>query len=229
MVFSLGMRDEAKNKLMKQHPNTKIQPKDVVSECARMWNTLTSAQKQPYRDSYAKSLELYRAQNTRKKTGGVTPKFNAYGELPNTPEGFSGAVNGFLLLSVKDPQTGKHILKKFADFNDAVVEAMRLGDACGGITRTSKGYSLRAGNVVKTNWKQKDCEELRSIEYSWVKTSTEPTLSTELETEDEEFHDALPDNETIIKNEVIQISTSMESLIEKMEALQTQIKMLIKY
>ena len=67
---------------------------------------------------------------------------------------------------MKDPETGKNILKKFADFNEAVVEAIRLGDACGGITRTTKGYSLRSGTTLKTNWGD---DTVAKIEISWVK------------------------------------------------------------
>ena len=177
-------------------------------------------------DLYTKQFTLEQTRNkptlTTKMTAQVT---NTQDGLPTTPEGFSGAYTGYLKGSVKDPETGKNILRKFADFNEAVVEAIRYGDACGGITRTSKGYSLRAGTEVKTN-----SNAAEGIEICWVKgdgsdidasvvTSMIETVTTPPEEEDdEEFQDALSDKVTMIKEEVAQIASNMETLISQIKA-----------
>jgi hypothetical protein len=50
----------------------------------------------------------------------------------------------------------------FKSFDEAVAKADELGDACGGITRTSRGFSLRRGNSIKGVDFTKD-------EISWMK------------------------------------------------------------
>ena len=229
MMFSLSKRQETKQRLMEEKPNTKIFQKDVVSECAKMWKALSADDKKPYYEEYEEKMALYKRQNTGHRTTtakNTKPKFSVQGELPTTPEGFSDPINGYLPRCVKHAETGKTIQKKFADFNEAVQEAIRLGDACGGITRTSNGYSLRIGKFVKTDWKP-GYEHLREIEYSWIKIDSEPTTPPPpAEEDDEEFQDALPDNITMIKNEVAQIASNMDSLISQMEALQEKLKIL---
>ena len=196
---------------------------EVAKKAGELWGTLSSEDKQPFVDAnaeaktdYEKAMEEYyteypdkKVEKASKKAGGgkkTTTKakkvaFSTEDGLPTTPEGFSGAYTGYLKGSVKNPETGKNFLKKFADFNDATVEAMRLGDACGGITRTSKGYSLRAGNSVKENSNAGD-----GVEISWVKGDGSgieaevvsvdgPTSETASSTTTEEDFDAPTDDE----------------------------------
>jgi hypothetical protein len=161
---------------------------DIAKVCGERWKAMPDAEKQPFVDAnaeakvtYEKAMEEYYEQYPDKKVEKATKKagggkkhaakakkaaFSTEDGLPTTPEGFSGAYTGYLSGSVKDPETSKNILKKFADFNEAVVEALRLGDACGGITRTTKGYSLRSGTALKTNWGD---DTVAKIEISWVK------------------------------------------------------------
>jgi hypothetical protein len=186
MLFTDSIREEVKAALIQEAPDGKIRVSDIAKVCGERWKTLTEGDKQPFVDAnteakvtYDKAMEDYYEQYPDKKVEKATKKagggkkratkakkaaFSTEDGLPTTPEGFSGAYTGYLKGSVKDPETGKNILKKFADFNEAVVEAIRLGDACGGITRTTKGYSLRSGKDVKTNSSAGE-----GIEISWVK------------------------------------------------------------
>jgi hypothetical protein len=54
----------------------------------------------------------------------------------------------------------------FKSFDEAVAKADELGDACGGITRTSCGFSLRRGKTIKGVDFTKD-------EISWMKPQQE--------------------------------------------------------
>ena len=187
MLFTDSIREEVTAELVQEAPDGKIRVSDVAKVCGERWKAMPETEKQPFVEAnaeakvaYEKAMEEYyeqypdkKVEKATKKTGGGGKKrvakekkatFSTEDGLPTTPEGFSGAYTGYLKGSVKDPVTGKNILKKFADFNDAVVEALRLGDACGGITRTSKGYSLRSGKDVKTNSSAGE-----GVEISWVK------------------------------------------------------------
>ena len=186
MLFTDSVREEVKAQLVTASADGKVRVSEVSKVCGERWKAMTAEDKQPFVDAnteaktdYEKAMEEYyteypdkKVEKATKKAGGgkkTTTKakktaFSTEDGLPTTPEGFSGAYTGYLKGSVKNPETGKNFLKKFVDFNDATVEAMRLGDACGGITRTSKGYSLRAGTSVKENSNAGD-----GVEISWVK------------------------------------------------------------
>ena len=190
MLFSESVREEVKADLISKADDGKIRVADVSKACGERWKAMTDEEKQPFVDAntqakadYEKAMEAYYEQYPDKKEEKTTKKsgaskktkaekktkttFSTEDGLPTTPEGFSGAYTGYLKGSVKDPETGKNIQKKFKDFNEAVAEAIRLGDLCGGITRTGKGYSLRAGTEVKTNNTASDSAV--KAEISWVK------------------------------------------------------------
>ena len=190
MLFSESVREEVKADLISKADDGKIRVADVSKACGERWKAMTDEEKQPFVDAntqakadYEKAMEAYyeeypdkKEEKTTKKSGAskktkaekkTKTTFSTEDGLPTTPEGFSGAYTGYLKGSVKDPETGKNIQKKFKDFNEAVAEAIRLGDLCGGITRTGKGYSLRAGTEVKTNNTASDSAV--KAEISWVK------------------------------------------------------------
>jgi hypothetical protein len=191
-LFVNSVRDEVKAELVAKSVDGKIKAADVSKVCGERWKALTAEDKKPFEEAnaeakvvYEKAMETYYEQFPDKKAGGGakrTPKakkaaFSAEDGLPTTPEGFSGAYTGYLKGLVKDPETNKYIQKKFADFNDAVAEAIRLGDACGGITRTGKGYDIRSGKEVKTNSNAGE-----GVEISWVKCHG---IAREAESDDE--------------------------------------------
>jgi hypothetical protein len=87
-------------------------------------------------------------------------KFDAT-QVPETPEGWTDGP-GYIALTPIDPETGKGKKMTFKSFDEAVAKADELGDACGGITRTSCGFSLRRGKTIKGVDFTKD-------EISWMK------------------------------------------------------------
>jgi hypothetical protein len=87
-------------------------------------------------------------------------KFDAT-QVPETPEGWTHKV-GYIALTPIDPETGKGKAINFKSFDEAVAKAIELGDACGGITRTNRGFSLRRGQALAGVDFTKD-------EISWIK------------------------------------------------------------
>ena len=183
MLFSDTIREEVRAELIAASSDGKIRVADVSKKCGERWKDVSEDDKQPFIEehktatvAYKKALEKYYTENPEKKVEKTTTKkttgekkekkkatFSTEDGLPTTPEGWSGAFSGYVLGSVKDPETGKNILKKFADFNEAVAEATRLGDACGGITRTTRGYALRKGSTVTPH------KNDNTVEISWIK------------------------------------------------------------
>lgn len=182
MLFSDTVREEVRAELIAASPDGKIRVADVSKKCGERWKDVSEDDKQPFIEehktatvAYKEALEKYYTENPEKKVEKTTTKkttgekkekkatFSTEDGLPTTPEGWSGAFSGYVRGSVKDPETDKNILKKFADFNDAVAEATRLGDACGGITRTTRGYALRKGSTVTPHTND------NTVEISWIK------------------------------------------------------------
>ena len=183
MLFSDTVREEVRAELIAASSDGKIRVADVSKACGARWKTLSEDDKLPFVEehkvasaAYKEAMNAYYLENPDKKTAKETTKktsgakkatkktaFSTEDGLPTTPDGWAGAYSGYVLGSVKDPETGKNILKKFADFNEAIAEAIRLGDACGGITRTSRGYALRKGSTVTPHIND------NTIEISWLK------------------------------------------------------------
>ena len=212
MLFSDTIREEVRAELIAASPDGKIRVADVSKVCGERWKAVSEDDKQPFIEehktatiAYKEALEKYYTENPEKKVEKTTTKkttgekkekkkatFSTEDGLPSTPEGWSGAFSGYVLGSVKDPETGKNILKKFADFNEAIAEATRLGEACGGITRTTRGYALRKGSTVTPH------KNDNTVEISWIKgegegiaveevasTVSEPAPTSEPASEDE--------------------------------------------
>ena len=196
MLYSDTIREEVRAELIAASPDGKIRVADVSKVCGERWKAVSEDDKQPFIEehktatvAYKEALEKYYTENPEKKVEKTTTKkttgekkekkkatFSTEDGLPSTPEGWSGAFSGYVLGSVKDPETGKNILKKFADFNEAVAEATRLGEACGGITRTTRGYALRKGSTVTPHTKG------NTVEISWIKGEGEGVAVEEVAT-----------------------------------------------
>lgn len=123
----------------------------IAQKAGLLWsNELSDDEKEPYK---TKANELRDAYNKAK--GDYTPrtpevKYDV-DEIPNAPDAWSGPFKMTYLSRVaKNPETGK-AFKAFKTFNDAVEAANKLQEGCAGITKTSKGYSLRIGPELRVN------------------------------------------------------------------------------
>jgi len=91
----------------------------------------------------------------------VSDKFDDT-QVPETPEGWTDHSDGYIALTPIDPETGKGKAMNFKSFDEAVAKAEELGEACGGITRTSRGFSLRRGKTIVG-------VDFSKTEISWMK------------------------------------------------------------
>ena len=72
---------------------------------------------------------------------------NNYNEYPNPPDGWNGPHKGQFLTKLVKDSNGIHI-KDISNFEKAIKKADKYDD-CTGITKTSKGYSLRKSLTMK--------------------------------------------------------------------------------
>ena len=145
----------------------KVKVGEVAKELSIRWKALSDEDKAPFEESskeasasYAVEIAAYRKENGIATPSQKRSKFDG-SVVPDTPEGWTGPVDGYLELVPVDPETGKKITKSFHDFGAAVAEAMRVG--AGGITRSTQGYKLRKGTSISIN----DVSRSRS-EVSWI-------------------------------------------------------------
>ena len=82
--------------------------------------------------------------NTTKNTKNT----NSYPEAPKTPLEWSGVYRDTYLFKECLEENGSKI-KPILSFDEAILKANKLGDKCNGVTKTSKGYSLRQGKILR--------------------------------------------------------------------------------
>ena len=117
----------------------------------------------------AKFLASAKKTITKRDKVRKSKKFNSSQE-PNAPSGWEGPFPGYVKKTVVDPKTGKTIVKAFRDFDEAVMEAHRVG--AGGITRTPMGFKLRKENKVFDNPTSRSKKEV-----SWLKSKARRSSS----------------------------------------------------
>jgi hypothetical protein len=167
------VRDNVKASLMEgldTHEGETLTGKAVLTGLSAAWKELDGEQLSGFKIQAEQHLlemdSLYTEnpdERPEKKVRTSRPgadKFDAT-QVPETPEGWTRDT-GYIALTPIDPETGKGKTMTFKSFDEAVANADELGDACGGITRTSRGFSLRRGNSIKGVAFTKD-------EISWMK------------------------------------------------------------
>jgi high mobility group protein B3 len=144
-------------------------PTVVIKEAGRQWRALTDEEKAPFNASAKESQMRYKTEMETyepKKVPVVDVMSVSY---PEAPEGWSGPFYMMYLFKNAKGDDGK--AKSFKSFEEAIDAAGRL-EGCGGITKTSRGYSLRVGPDLLTT----TTEKTSNGEASWLK---DPELSEE--------------------------------------------------
>ena len=166
----------------------KEKQQSVLKKAGELWKQVSEEDKTPYMESFKKEQERYQGEMSE-----YTPSAPTYDstDYPEPPSQWSGPFRAkYLFKSVKG-EDGKTV-KSFKSFDDAIQMANELGDKCGGITKTSRGYSLRIGPDLITTPEPKMTSGLAS----WIKgqpeqftpftpestESKEPTTPTEKKT-----------------------------------------------
>jgi hypothetical protein len=191
-LFFEDARDEVKSTLKGDSDSdddddtTHPTGREVISALSAAWKALSEDETSGFKthaaltkNQWETDMEAWYTENPEerpeKKERTARPGTNKFDATqdPDVPEGWTKQ-KGYLKGTPVDPETGKGKTINFSSFDDAVSKANELGDACGGITMTLRGFSLRRGGVVAG-------EDFSKNEISWMKSSSPPK---EVEVED---------------------------------------------
>ena len=207
MLFLNENRAAIKAKLLET--SEKVTVGDIAKAGGLQWKALEDTAKAVFteksdalKEEYATAMETWRTEHPEEVTAKKTEKktkakketttlkstFNP-GDSPVAPPGMTGPFEGYLAKTVKTVD-GK---ASFKDFQEAVTAAMELGDACGGLTRTTRGWSLRKAITVATDGPadRKEVSYLKSqfvseeLAGQVVDTNATPETESEPETQPE--------------------------------------------
>ena len=110
-----------------------------------MWGKLSDDEKEPYKQKSTEDKQRYLEEMESYEPSGED--FYKLGDYPEAPEGWDGPYRMKYLYKLAKGEDGKST-KQIKSFEEAVTVAETL-DNCGGITKTSRGYSLRVGPELK--------------------------------------------------------------------------------
>ena len=182
MLYLNENRAAIKAKLLED--NEKVSVGDIAKVGGAQWKALGDAEKAEFTEKsenlkteYAKAMETWRTEHPEEasapkekkvskekkaKKAKVPAKPVNLDDAPEAPPGISGPFSGYLSKIVKNAN-GKSQFKEFAE---AISAAMELGDDCGGITRTSRGWSLRKAITLSNEYGADGARK----EFSYIKT-----------------------------------------------------------
>ena len=180
-LFFEGARGDVKEMLvdgLNPDEGETLRGKDVLKGLAAAWKDLDEDKVAEFKleaaaikENWASDMETWYTENPEdrpeKKTSSPrassssSTKFDETQD-PETPEGWTKG-EGYIALTPIDPETGKGKTINFKSFDEAVAKAEELGDSCGGITRTSRGFSLRRGTTIAG-------VDFSKKEISWMKS-----------------------------------------------------------
>lgn len=180
LLFAGSVREKLKAELKEEDPEMTKFIGPISKKTSDLWKAASPEEKAPFEEEAAKLKEIYvtakrdydskvpkvpkaakapKAGGSKKQTATFVP-----GDSPEAPPGMTGPLDGYLAQTPIDPETKKRKAITFTTFQEAVSKCFALGDACGGITRTKRGYTLRAGGKVVGVIHDKN-------EVSWIKNS----------------------------------------------------------
>ena len=153
---------ENRNRI-KEELGDESKPTVVIKEAGRQWRALSDEDKEPFNASAKESQMRYKVEMETyepKKVPMVDDDVSV--SYPEAPEGWSGPFYLMYLFKTAKGDDGK--AKSFKSFDEAIDAAGRL-EGCGGITKTSRGYSLRVGPELITANPEKESSAMAS----WIK------------------------------------------------------------
>ena len=178
-------RSRIKAELVEADLDSKVT--DVSKEAGRQWRELESDAKTPFEELSITEKQRYKSEMEVYEP--VEPvEVYTVEEYPSAPSGWSGPFQMKYLYKNAKNSEGKSM--SFKSFDEAIEAAAKV-DGCGGITKTSRGYSLRVGPDLISNPAEKASQGLAS----WIKGDPE-TLSAMTETTIEQKPVAKPKSVT---------------------------------
>ena len=135
----------------------------VTKKAGGLWKVLSEDEKAPFMEEACEGKKRYYEEKSKYSPPSSPEPSCDMDEMPEAPEGWSGPFKMKYLSNVSKEE-GKAV-KTFKNFEEAVEKATELGENCGGITKTYRGYSLRIGPELKVNPE----ENIRTGMASWVK------------------------------------------------------------
>ena len=184
MIWLKEKRPEIKKGLEDEHEEV---PKvtEVTRKAGSIWKLLSDEDKAPYQTLAEEDKVRYTSEMV---------DYQPIEEYPSAPDGWSGPFDMKYLYKAVKGSDGKPM--KFKSFEEAVAAA-RSTEECGGITKTSTGYSLRLGPDLITNPEKHRNQGLAS----WIKgelvVPTEMTKTSSVEDPDHHRLGPSPDLKTL--------------------------------
>jgi len=166
-------RSRIKEELVESDSDAKVT--FVSKEAGRHWRELDTEAKEHFLERSNTEKQRYKGEMETYKPSEPVEVYSV-DEYPSAPTGWSGPFQMKYLSKNAKGSDGKSM--SFKKFDEALVVAAKLDD-CGGITKTSRGYSLRIGPDLISNPEAKASSGLAS----WIKGEPE-TLSVMNGTED---------------------------------------------
>ena len=124
--------------------------KEAGRVAGRLWKEMSDEDKEPYVEKFKKEQIRYASEKEDYVPSKPKVEYDV-NDFPEAPEGWSGPYQMKYLSKIVRDKDGK-IVPIFKVFAEAVEFANQLPkDACGGITKTARGYQLRVGCTLITN------------------------------------------------------------------------------
>jgi len=157
-------RSRIKEALVEAGKDSKVS--EVSKVAGEEWKGLSEDEKLPYQKQAAEEKVAYQKAMEEYTPSVRVEKYDPE-DYPTAPEGWTGPYElKYLSRYVKGPDGSRRMI--FKSFSDAVEAAAGI-EECGGITKESRGYTLRMGSDLITD----PTEHHRQGLASWVKGSVE--------------------------------------------------------
>jgi len=156
-------RSRIKTELLSKQELAKVP--DVAKEAGRQWKLVGADEKAPFEEKATVEKQRYKEEMQTYEPQEPVVIYTV-DDYPEASEGWSGPFQTKYLSKNAKNSEGKNL--SFKNFDEAVEAADKL-ESCGGITKTSRGYSLRVGPDLISTPESKSSGGLAS----WIKGTPE--------------------------------------------------------